>query len=1228
MKCNQCNFDSPPEMLYCGLCGSRLRQHCPQCQFANPLNYRYCGLCGLPLTKNHVVPPARSIPTSSGPPAPIVTTRRTAQVPTVLAGSRRPVTVILTDVAGSTELLARLGSEGWVEIMNHALQLLEAEVYRYGGEVDQFRGDGLVAFFGAKAASEDDPERAVLTGLAMQESLQAYAQKLARERDIELQLRVGINTGEVIVASIGATHQHQEDTAMGEAVALAARMEQAAVPGTVLVSENTYRLAATHFEWEILGELQVKGISQPVAVYRPLNYIGRGPHRSQTFGLSSPLVGREGEFQTLVHRLQDLDAGRGAIVMVTGDKGVGKSYLIKKVRQHIASELPEINWLNGRCRSYDQSWPYAMWLSLLRDWLCSFEDISDAELQERLREQAAALWPDNADEYTPFLAMLLGLPLTAAHEERVKHLDGEGLRQQFFLTLRAWVEAMAGERPLVLVFADVHWVDATSLAVLEFCLPLVEQLPLLWIVVFRPQRNSAVWHLPYRLETDYPHRVTTMLLPLLTAEQSGEVIDQLIGADVLPAETWALVINKAEGNPYYIEELLLSLIEQDVLVQDVWSGEWRATRAVASLDLPDTVQSLLLARIDSLPLEARRVLQMTAVIGPIFWFDVLQSIATNEMNLPEQLTLLQKAQFILERGQVADLGMEYAFKSKLIRDVAYDSILNSQRIKYHKQVGDCLEQKIGDEVPPQYFGMLAYHYRQAEEPGKELFYHQLAAQQARKVYANEEALSRYSRILELLDKLETKTADASRLYTIHSQRFEVLNQRRELHLTMGNFEAARSDAQALLPLARQHLSDDPVWLIDALQQQPGVADWISQEELQAGLPLAEEALALSRQIGDQERELQCLIAIALQQLDLDDALALNFAEQALSLARQLGNAYYEARILINMSGIYNWSNRPERSEAYLKAALPLFQTLDDKIAESELLGQIAIHFERQGDYFRLLTEYHQKQLQISRDIGHKPLESEALQLCGQVQGIYLGEHETGLTLLEESLRLQQNYPGERFSWLRMVQIYVDQGQYQAAREALEQAYQVRVAELHEIAHVGAYLASAMLHNSLDGEANMYRALEDVTRVEKIVAERRHITRQFEMAAACEAARAHLNLAGQVSVSETAEKAARHQQALAASQKALAIYERFGFTQVVECVSEKIFFHHSQTLAANGRQSEAAQFLERAYAEMMRKHDLLPADSPFRESFLENIPLHRQIHSAYQARLPGEFATGL
>ena len=331
------------------MCGTRLARTCPTCGFANPPDFRFCGQCGTPLPLTEEPAPALwpqppspvedqvSILSASAPPTNLPTYQPT-NLPTPLEGERRLATVILTDVKGSTDLLEQIGSEAWVEIMNHVLHILETEVYRLGGEVDQFRGDGLVAFFGAKSAHEDDPERAVLAGLAMQQALKPYAAELAEQEGIDLQLRVGINTGEVIVASVGDSRQHSEDTAMGAGLALAARMETAAEPGTVLVSDNTYRLVESQFEWEPLGETTVKGVSQPVAVYRPLAPRPDADQmpRLQTYGLSIPLIGREVEFRTLKGCVEDLYDGRGGIVMVTGDKGLGKSFLVAEVRHHFA----------------------------------------------------------------------------------------------------------------------------------------------------------------------------------------------------------------------------------------------------------------------------------------------------------------------------------------------------------------------------------------------------------------------------------------------------------------------------------------------------------------------------------------------------------------------------------------------------------------------------------------------------------------------------------------------------------------------------------------------------------------------------------------------------------------------------------------------------------------------------------------------------------------------------
>ena len=1255
MVCPNCGFDSPLEMRFCGRCGVALKQVCSTCNFANPLDYNFCGRCGTSLP---VVPVADKVegrgpsrtrtlrttaasppqiqpasnPTSPSQVEPVVSVPTPEHRP--LEGERRAVTVILADVVKSTDLLEQLGTEAWVEMMNHVFQLLEAEIYRLGGTVDQFRGDGLVALFGAASAHEDDPERAVLASLAMQDAIKTYATELAQDKNITLQIRVGVNTGEVIVASIGDQRQYQEDTAMGEAVALAARMETAAQPGTVLVSKNCYDLTQLQFEWQPLGEITVKGINQPVAVYQPvaLREDAKPLRRLHLYGLKTPLIGREAEFKMLEANLQQLQAGRGGIVMVMGDKGVGKSQLVNEVRQHLkvnALLLAEAldreghptaaaphppTWLQGRSRSYNQAQPYSMWLALLWNWLGGYENEPDRETSECLYQEAQVLWGDQLLDYYPYLAKFLSLPLEEIHHDRIKHLDAEGLHQQFYRTIRSWVEALARREPLVLGFGDIHWADVTSLNLLEYCLPLTDQAPILWLITLRPDRASAAWDFCHRLETDYPHRLTSLNLPPLSEAQSGEMIDQLVGPDALPAETRALILNKAEGNPYYLEELVRSLIEQGVLIQDVSSGKWQATRTVTSLDyLPDTLQSLLLARIGTLSAKERRVLQLAAVIGSVFWSDILQALFDDEAQLRDYLTGLQRAQLIYERGQVPELGMEYVFKSNLIRDAAYESILSNQRIRNHHQIAEYLRRHFKQEASAHYYGMLAHHYRQAKAATEELHYTILAAQQAQQVYANVEAIELYNHALELLQRLETQTTDEARLYNIRTQQFEVLDGRREVYRVIGNITASRIDAQALLPLARQ-LDDDPTWLIDALLQQPGVTNWLDTAELRTGLQLSEEALSLTRRLGDRHREMRSLITIAEQRLYLGDLKALSCAEQALELARQLNDQYYEAHILIGMSRHFSWSNEPERGMDYLKAALPIAKTLDDKLAELELLSQIGFQFERYGDYYRVLTEYQEPRLSISREIGHRPLEAQSLLKCAEIKGIYLGDYEASLRLIEEAKAIWAGASGERHPYLRNTQISLMQAEHDRALEFLKQAQQVRVRASSDISQAGLYLVSAMVYNAFGDEMQAHRVLTYVEKLYRLSAETPFLTQQFNMAAACQATVAHLTLAQHEVDEATRQK--HHRLALEASQSALEIYERFGFAQIIECVSEEVLFRHSQALAANNRTAEAADYLTQAHQEMMRKHDMLPSESAYRPMFLENIPLHRDIRKAF------------
>ncbi len=1251
MKCPNCGFKARKRAKFCGMCGTRLAWVCPACGTLNPHMHRFCSECGTSLAVKSSMPAigaplavengaaalAAPLPIVA-PPEPEPTPPTTAVLPS-LEGERRVATIILADVKGSTDLMEQVGTEAWVKLMNRVLQILETEVYRFGGKVDQFRGDGLVAFFGTTTAHEDDPERAVLAALAMQEALQPYAAELEQRENIHLALRVGVNTGEVIVTSVGNDSQYREETAMGEAIALAARMETAAEPGTVLVSENTYRLTATQFEWLPLGEIMVKGVSHPIAVYRPL--APRLSTERPAYELPNPVIGRDAEMESLKACIANLSGGIGGVVIITGEQGMGKTVLTDEVRHYLArqnallaeardkharedalpAETSGVMWLRGRCRSYTQSQPFAMWQDVLRNWLGIRQNEPREQTRDRLRQQAEALWGDEADEYYPDLAALLALPLEAEHAERLRRLDADSLRQKFFLTIRSWIEALTDRNPLILNFSDMQWGDATSLDLLKYCMPLCDYTALLWLFVFRPDRTSQIWEFRHFVETEYPHRLTMLTLGPLNPEQSRAMIAALIGADVLPEATQDLIVQKAEGNPYYIQEMVRALLLQGILVRDPETGRWRTTQAVTSLTLPDSLQSLLLASIDRLTPEEQHVLQIASVIGTVFWSTLLEELVGNPAQVKAHLTALQRAQLIRERGRTQELGIEYVFKSSLIRDAAYERLLSSQRAAYHLRIAEFLEDHCCASLihmASQFYGTLAYHYQRAGKPEKELEYVLEGAEYAKEIYANAEAGKQYTRALEILDELERQTSDAARLRALREQRFRVLKERRAVFYLMGQFEAMWADAKALLPLAEE-LADDPAFMIDALLQQPGVADYQCEEDIEAGIPMAQQALELAQQLGDRHREMECLSAIVNLRLALSDPSWHPLAERALELARQLQDRHYEARLLISMGGIFAFSDEPACGTEYLEAAAALVmrQGLDDKIIQMSLLNLLGLEFERNGDYYRLLTEYQQERLNISREIGHRPHESKALQACGRIQGIYLGDYPGGLALLEECRRILTGTRDEVYPLFHIAQIQSEQGQYSAALASLERIRAIGE-PVQDRGLASLKLVWIILYNALGDEAHLHMALNLAAAVRELADQSPLVSQQYAMAALCKAAAAHLRLANVITQRAAAEAHLEH--ALQASQKALDIYNRFGFVQITECVSEEILFRHSQALAANEQPEEANKYLRRAYDEMTRKHALIPPDSYFRRTYLENIPLHQELRAAYAARV--------
>ncbi|MBN1249339.1 MAG: AAA family ATPase [Anaerolineae bacterium] len=1280
MLCESCGFENRADARFCGMCGSRLVKLCVTCGTANPLTYRYCINCGTqlppaplraPTTVQSLAPVEASSPVAGHDrrrPLPVEAAERSISPTPQLEGERRVATIIMADVHGSTNLLERVGSEAWVEIMNQMFQVLEAEIYRFGGHVDQFRGDGLVAFFGTQIAHEDDPERGVLAAMAMQRAIRTYADNLAAQEGIELSLRVGVNTGEVIVASVGDHQTHSENTAMGEAIALAARMEQAAEPGTVLVSENTQRLVEDQFDWLPLGEISVKGVSQLVSVYRPLASHVQ-PDQPQEYELAR-LIGRDRAMATVIQCVEDLREGRGSIVLLTGEQGMGKSLLVREARRHFARQealiaeishtdgsgdgpeaaaetrpaaQPRLREIRGRARSYDRTQPYAMWQDLLRNWLGTRSDEPREQTRDRLRRETEALWGAGMAEYYPDFARFLGLPLEPAFSEQIEHLDAESLRQRLFLAIRSWLEALARQAPLIVSFSDMHWADATSLELLKYCLPICDYLSLLWLCVFRPDRRSRAWEFRHHVETEYPHRLVAVHLDPLTAEQSRTLIEQMIGEDVLPEATVATVIQKAEGNPFFIQELVRSLIANGSLVresepdgQEAGEERWRASKTVTPLALPDSLQGLLMARIDRLPPAEQQLLQRAAVIGYSFWFDLLGAIMPDQKNLKALLTSLQRVQLISEQGRGADLGVEYTFRSKLVRDAIYDSLLTSQRAAYHLQIAEYIEERFvtGEEAagasnPEQHYGTLALHYQHANRPDKELEYTLRNADYVKDIYANAEAAQHYTHALGLLEELASRSQPLVPEEEIKAQRFHALMQRHHVYYLMAEFEKMRADAEALLPLARE-LTDDPTCLIDALLHQPGVGDQDRRTDIERGIPMAREALRLSREIGDVRRELDSLLARVNQSLALSDPIWQDLADEALELARVSENRTYEARILVGMGGIYAFGDSPERSMEYLEAAaaLTMSEALEDKVVQMSLLNLLGLEFERSGDYYRLLSEYQQERLHASRELGHRPMESQALQACGRIIGIYLGDHIAGLDLLQDSYRIQLPCPRAAFPLFHMAQIHMAEADLESARETLARIHEIGE-PVHDRALASLRLVEAMLQNAEgvrtatrgDTEATVRCLERTVSLTEQVIQlseENPLVSLQYEMAARCKASAAYLGLSQFVSDPEQAHGFV--EAALNSAQRAYEIYQMFGFVQIIECVSEEVLLRYSQALAANQLQDLENRFLRRAYDEMMRKHAMIPPDSHYRRTYLEHIPLHREIRAAYATRI--------
>jgi|GEM_PF-190172 len=722
MQCHSCGHQNRADARHCSGCGQTLRIRCARCGNDNLPTSHFCDGCGISLAE---------LESKSYTPPHLVNEILNSQ--SALEGEVKQVTVLFCDIENSTALAHRVGAETMHDLLNVFFELASSQVHRFDGTINQFLGDGFMALFGAPVAHEDHLRHALLAALSLREKSQETA-ALA-----DIQFRMGVNTGTVVVGKIG-DNLRMDYTAVGDTTNLAARLQALAKPGHIYVGPNVYAAASEYFDFKPVGGHALKGIEGSVEVYDLLG--GRdikdrqSPARS--FGVASPLVGRDKELALLEQELERLIAGKGGVRLLTGEPGAGKSRLIAEIRSWRDAE--QLLWLEGRSVSYGRTLSYWPLIEVLKQCFDIQKDDSETEIWRKLEEGLDELFMDRTQEVIPYLASVLALRMPAEYEDRVKYLDGQGMRRQVFTCFRQLFERLAQQQPVVLMLEDWHWADQSSVELVEHLLPLTQTSPLLVFYATRPDPERARVRILNIAAKNPELHFEELNLGKLTEQQSAVLLSNLVRSLQLPVELREQILRKTEGNPFFIEEVIRSLVADGTLVSNARGQGWQLTQQVEKMIIPSTVQALLLARIDRLDEEVKQTLKLASVIGRHFFERVLKAISDTGIQLEGSILSLEHAELI-RLGQSV-LEIEYVFNHALVQEAAYGSILAEQRRMIHQRIAQAIETLFEGRLD-EFTSLLAHHYTRAEVWDKAQEYLFKAGDQAGRMAGDSEALEHF-----------------------------------------------------------------------------------------------------------------------------------------------------------------------------------------------------------------------------------------------------------------------------------------------------------------------------------------------------------------------------------------------------------------------------------------------------------------------------------------------------
>ncbi len=1108
---------------------------------------------------------------------------------------RKRVTVLFADVVGYTALSENLDPEDVADIMNRLFAAVTVEIHRYGGTVDKYSGDAVMALFGAPQALENHEEMAVRAALAMQQAIRQFSAALAAERGFSVQMRIGLNTGEVLAGLVGGLNTRSY-TVMGDTVNLAARLESAAPVGRILASGHTAQDLSAIFDFEPPQQITVKGKSEPITVYL---VVGEKAERGRVRGISglhAPMVGRDAEFARLQAHFQETVAEKvWRATAVTGSAGIGKSRLQREFTAWVTQTFPETRILAARCYTHTRTTPYYFIAGLMRSLFNLSVDMpvdtAVTQISQTLRQFTPNLDETELAYQLGSLASVLGLTIP---NDPMTHLAPEQRRDRTFLSLERILLAAAGGRPLLLLIDDLHWADALSLDFLERLLQLIQQGQTAghaahFFILSRPAENpeSALSRVLTQLNQP-PH--CTYTLTALDSDQSEQLVAALLDQQIPPA-LQQLIQEHAQGNPFYVEEILRSFIEDGTLERN-GGDQWRVTRPVADVKIPGTVQDIIAARLDRLPPENKRITQRAAIIGRTFWQQLLTRI-TDIASVEPTLMLLELRQLAerMNQSQLAE-DWEWVFHHVLIQEVAYSAVPKATRRDIHQQVAQALEEQLNDNTGF-LLPLIAFHYEEGNLPEKALEYLQKSAEQAAGQYANEDAIAYYGRALALLDDLATETPLTP---DQQEQQYALLLGRINVYHLTGRRNEQLTDLERLQNLT-ETLAKTEYQAEAALR----FADYYHAiSDYPTAVQFAQKAIAYAETVDLISPKIEGMSAWArslIFQGELEDALQM--AEKTRALACDAHDSDHESAALSHIGIIHYYRDEYQPAQTAYEAALAIARQSRNLQNQAACLTNLVSATYKSGDLSQALF-YAEEALKISRLIGAKSTEVSTLVNLG-VTHHGLGNYATAQKYFIHSLHLSQTLQdrfNESLSANNLGLVFYDSGDYKRADKYARTAVQIDRS-------IGDRIGQGYSLTTLA------RILEATHQWEEAVLRHREaidIRQDTEQDAAITD-----NLACLANITW---QQGQLDAALTYIQKVLNQLEKYGIGGVEYPL--RVYLICTELLAATGNVAEAKRILKSAYQLLQERANHI-SDEEARQSFLQNVPHHQKIIALYTKR---------